>query len=76
MNDFDDIIDEVIDIYTSEHQDMFDEIFKDDTEYQDAQRDIGEIEPISSSDPESVIYEMQYDYAKDNLLVIVEGGDK
>lgn len=53
------------------HQEFFDDIFADDYEYQNAQRDIGEIEYISYSNPEEVIYNKQYAWCKEHIPEVI-----
>lgn len=69
-----------IERFIDNHQELFDEKFKDDIDYQNAQRDIGEIEYIYSNDPESIIFEKQYDYCKQHMNLVEDyikkGGDK
>ena len=79
-----DVREEAINLFIEEHLDAyFDELeeFRYDVDYQNAQRDIGEIEYIYSNDPESIIYEKKYDYLDKHFDIIknylfVNGGDK
>lgn len=65
-------MDKLFERFIELNQDKFDDIFADDHEYQDAQRDIGEIEYISCSDPEGLIFEMQYSWCKDNQQEVLD----
>lgn len=67
-------MEEYIEKFIDDHYftNFFDEIFKDDVDYQNAQRDMGEIEYISFSNPEDVIYEKQYDWCKEHYDEVLE----